>query len=286
MAYKETNSRTYDRRTTLKILGAGSLGGVLWAGPAAAAESPYEIRYGEGVDVTGDGEIDLQTNAQICVTNGAPIYVGIGMSEAAFDAVTSSEAVGGHEHPGGGVSYNLDLPEFEGSPFTFAGVDWGPQGHPPAPWQFPHFDIHFYLVDEETISGIEGGVAQYSIPDERMPEGYVTSEALGAPREIVPGMGEHLVDPTTPELGGAQFTHTLIWGAYDVDGDGRGETTFIEPMVTSEFIANLDGRTVAPVALPQAVSKSGYYPTEYAMFHSAETGTYHFRLQRFEWRDA
>ena len=274
-----------DRRTTLRTLGAGALGGALLTGTAAAQGSKYEIRYGEGVDVTGDGEIDLQTNAQVCTTGG-PIYVGIGMSEAAFETITSNEAEGGHEHPEGGVSYNLDFPEFEGSPFTFAGIDWGPHGHPPAPWQFPHFDIHYYVEDEEVISGIEGGVAQYEIPDERMPEGYVTAEALGAPREIVPGMGEHLVDPATPELGGAQFTHTLIWGAYDVDGDGQGDQIFIEPMVTSEFIANLDGRMVAPVALPEEVTKAGYYPTQYEILHSEETDTYQFRLQQFEWRDA
>lgn len=103
------------------------------------------------------------------------------MSEAAFERITATEAEGDHHHPDGGISYNLEFPDLEGAPYTYAGIDWGPQGHPPAPWQFPHFDFHFYLEDQETIAEIEGGIADYEIPDERTPEGYVTAEALGPP---------------------------------------------------------------------------------------------------------
>lgn len=279
------HSTGVNRRTVLKVLGTGVVAGSVFSGSAAAAgDSRFETLEGESRDVTGDGEIDLQTTAQVC-RNGTPVYLGIWMSEEAFDLITSNEAEGDHQHSEGGVSYNLELPELEGVPYIYAGIDWGPQGHPPAPWQVPHFDLHFYLEEQETIAGIEGGIAEYEIPDERIPEGYVTAEALGAPREVVPGMGEHLLDPTTPELGGEQFTHTLIWGSYDVDGDGLGDSIFTEPMVTSDFMANLDGEVVAPVALPAEVPRSGYYPTEYSIQHSADEG-HLVTIQNFVWRDA
>lgn len=272
------------RRTALQVLGAGVLGSAFGSGTAAAHGSRFRMRWGEGADVTGDGRIDLQTVAQVC-RDGTPVYLGIWMSEDGFDAITSNEAEGGHDHPEGGVSYTLTFPEFDGSPFTYAGIDWGPHGHPPAPWQFPHFDLHFYTEAEATVAGIEGGVAEYEIPDERMPEGYVTAEALGAPREVVPRMGEHLVDPTTPELGGERFSRTLIWGVYDVDVDGQGETIFIEPMITSAFLADLKRWVTAPVALPRVVPKSGFYPTEYSVRRYERYDAYLVTLQRFVWRD-
>lgn len=77
-----------------------------------------------------------------------------------------------------------------------------------------------------------------------------------------------------PELGGGQFTHTLIGGSYDVDDDMLGDSIFTEPMVTSDFMANLDREVVAPVALPAEVPQSGYYPTEYSIRHSADEGLY------------
>lgn len=271
-------SSVLSRRTALQVLWAGVLSATFFSGTAAAQESRFEMRWGEGTDVTGDGKIDLQTVVQVC-RKRTPVYLGIWMGEDAFDAITSDEAEGG-------VSYNLNFPDFEGSPFTYAGIDWGPHGHPPAPWQFPHFDLHFYFEDEAVIAEIEGGVAEYELSDERTPEGYVTAEALGAPREIVPKMGEHLVDPTAPELGGEQFTHTLIWGAYDIDGDGQGESVFIEPMIASEFITNVDRWATAPVALPEEVPTSGYYPTEYSVRHYEQYDGYLFTLQRFQWRSA
>lgn len=66
-------------------------------------------------------------------------------------------------------------------------------------------------------------------------------------------MGDRLLDSTTPELGGEPFTHTLIWGSYDIDDDGLGESVFIEPMVTGEFMATLTRKVNGPVALPADV---------------------------------
>ncbi|MFC4358256.1 hypothetical protein ACFO0N_09890 [Halobium salinum] len=295
MSPRGSASNGIGRRTALKAAGVSLLGVSLLSSPAAAAGRAKEharLHWGEGVDLDGDGDVDLQTVARVCA-DGRPSYLGVYLSDeglATFEPPTEGDhgedGDGGHgegEHVG--ASYWLDFPEVGDTPFTVMGFDWGPMGHPPGPWMTPHFDVHFYTIPEETVKGIGPGIAEYDIPDERMPEGYVTAGALGAPREIVPQMGEHLLDPTTPELGGAEFTHTLIWGVSDLDGDGVGEMTFVEPMITRKFLNGLKGTVRGDVALPEVVPEAGYYPTQYVMQRVPQYGGILISLTKFEWRD-
>jgi len=65
----------------------------------------------------------------------------------------------------------------------------------------------------------------------------------------------HWLDFTAPELNGATFTQTFIYGSYD------GQVTFYEPMITEQFIlANPAFERAIPQ--PAKVQKTGYYPTK------------------------
>jgi len=88
------------------------------------------------------------------------------------------------------------------------GFHFNPQGHPPPGiYDVPHFDFHFYMMEESDVEEIETGPATYSIPDAQIPEGYVRLPVLDTDGDGEPDtplveeeMGEHLVDPTSPEF--------------------------------------------------------------------------------------
>lgn len=294
------------RRPFLKTVGAGLAGSVLLAGGAAAHpqfprnNGNVTTTFGEGVDVVGDTHEDVWTFA---TTNraGKPMMMGVWMTGAAFDAVTSGESA--HLH--------LDLPDVDGVNVEFAGVDWNEAGHPPAPvWTVPHFDFHFYLLDEADVAAIPFGVATYDLPDEIVPEHYVTED----PCLIIPGMGEHLFDGR--EADDTTATHTMIYGAYDPDidpsspsgsvllpfgpggalvpvptyeGDGTGELTFLEPMVTETLLSSLradEGELQSTFPTPGTFAAAGYYPTAYVVRYLGREDAFLVTLEEFEWVDA
>lgn len=319
MSYQEVVSRVsaVDRRSVLKGLGV-TLAGSTLAGTAGATSgrNPFDtpnsnFERGEGASVAGGGE-DVWTFA---TTNraGKPMHLGIWLTSAAFEHLTS-QSDGQHLH--------LDFPTVDGLAYTFAGIDWNPAGHPPAGvWTAPHFDFHYYFVDEGSIDTINApgpgpimGVATYDLPDAFWPEHYVYED----PRLIVKAMGEHIYDERSPEWDpDVPFTHTYIYGAYDfaidpasfeetvslpfgpggsfVDvpiyaGDGTGQLTFTEPMITEAFMRDVAasdaGEVSTAVPTPSAFPEAGYYPTSYTTRYVGSEDAYVVTLEEFAWFDA
>ncbi len=244
---------------------------------------------------------------------GKPTHLGIWVSSDAFEHLTSQS---GEQH------LALDFPAVDGLAYTFAGINWNPAGHPPAGvWNSPHFDFHYYLVDEAAIESIVTpgplpfmGVATYDLPAPYWPEHFVYED----PRFIVKAMGEHLYDERSPEWDPAvPFTHTYIYGAYDFsidpadpdgtvqlplgpdgslidlptyEGDGTGQLTFTEPMITEAFMrdvaASTTGEVTTDVPLPSAFPEAGYYPTSYTTRYVGSADAYAITLENFVWVDA
>lgn len=292
------SSSVFGRRPFLKTVGAAMAGSVLLTGQAAAhpqypARNPNTTTtFGESVDVVGDAHGDVWTFATTHEKSGKPLMLGVWMTKPGFDAITS----------GGSTHYHLDLPAVDGVPFTYAGIDWNEAGHPPAPvWTVPHFDFHFYRLDEAAVHDIPFGVATYSLPDSAVPKHYVTE----TPRLLIPAMGEHLFDER--EAHDRTATHTLIYGAYDpsinpaipsgtvttpfgevptYEGDGTGELIFVEPMVTEAFMASLrSGRSEvrSKFPTPTGFAEAGYYPTSYAIRYYGAADAFLVTLEDFEW---
>lgn len=186
-------------------------------------------------------------------TDGQPKTLGITFEEAAFTNLPS----GNDKHME--YEYEPTLPsEKTLTPFKHIIVDWNPFGHPPANiYDKPHFDLHFYLIDEADRLQIPGyeqdstGFLQY--PDAP----YLPATYFPFPGGE-PQMGKHWADGTSPELNPVNpqpFTQTFIYGSY------KGNVTFYEPMATLDFLTTTTSFT-RNIPQPSKWGKEGYYPTK------------------------
>lgn len=300
--------RNTTRRTVLQSLGAGTVGGVVIVAGTGGASGRGRPRgagrrtWGERnvVEVEGGEDGLVRTYAITSPDQDEQLSsLGVHINSAAMCAYSEGgamhkEADEAHLHfpekTANGT--NIDLHQF-----TFNGFHYNPEGHPPpGVYTVPHFDFHFYMMDEDDVADIPFGVAAYDIPKDQIPDEYV----FGDPRIIEAEMGEHLLDSTSPEIAQwdeDQFTHTYIYGAYDTgidpdspdgwtgedEGDGlpiyvgnnRGQLHFVEPMVTVDFIGNrLEEETAVSVATPEAFSVADEYPTKYVMKPDGEGGVF------------
>ena len=160
--------------------------------------------------------------------------------------------------------------------FDHLRMDYNPAGHPPAPYEVPHFDLHFYGISEADELAIE-------CPDMRMPsDELVPSDYQVLPPQpepeggCVPQMGNHAVATDAPELrqeNPAPFTETMILGYYG------GDLIFLEPMITKAFLLEREGFATS-VPVPERVGRSTRYPTSFKAIYDEDQGVY-----RFIWSD-
>jgi hypothetical protein len=150
-------------------------------------------------------------------------------------------------------------------------IDWGPQGHEPeGVYTLPHFDFHFYLVDMNFRLGMTG-VGDDTLKMTKQPGAdYLAPNYVLGPAGV-PMMGNHAVDVTSPELNGATFTETFIYGYYD------GSMIFYEPMITVDYLMtkpSLNKTLKVPLKYP----KTGYYPTTYSISYNEDSDEYTVKL--------
>lgn len=183
------------------------------------------------------------------------------------------------------LEHFVPLPATDATPFTFLGLNWNPGGHPPPTvYTEPHFDLHFHVLDPTVVDAIEGPRrSDFDVPADRIPDGYARppDPAVGGP-VVVTDMGEHLVDLSGPEHAGGEFTNTLIWGVYDVDGDGVAEQTFVEPMVTTAYLDGLEGVDRRHVPQPATNALGGPAPTSYSVRDVPSRNAVVVQIDRFE----
>lgn len=310
-------SKRTNRRTVLRTIGAGVIGGtVLGTGTAAGRghrgrpkPDTHEYHAGESVEVEG-GTVEAYATTKPA---GDLSSIGVHLDCRALRAF----AAGGAHHEDMFMTH-LDFPDgVDTHQFTFNGFYYSPEGHPPPGiYDVPHFDIHFNFIEEEVVEAISGGplgetplpflgLAAYDVPDEQFPPGYEFEEL----RFIVERMGEHLIDGTAPEFHGERFTHTNVYGVYDrsidpdepddwvelpLDPEGdpvevpvygatsEGELIFIEPMITTEFLRrDLEEETAVELATPERYPVADEYPTEYVMTPDGAGGVF-VSLDSFE----
>jgi hypothetical protein len=197
---------------------------------------------------------------------GNPLEVGINLSGKALTNLPEEQKV-----------WVLELPKNKAHHFyTHVLFDWNPGGHePPGVYDVPHFDFHFYTIPNEERMAIPAMDETYSDPP---PAGqYVPSLYLQLPG-LVPQMGAHWVDLTSPELNGGTFTHTFIWGSYD------GEFIFWEPMITLDYLLTQpDGNF--PIRQPSAYQNDGWYASDYVIKYSQNPAEYTVALTNLTYRE-
>lgn len=254
------------------LAGGGTIvGSTAFTGTTVAHPKPdnHTVVWGDDIDYL-DGEVSTYatTNPQ-----GNLSSLGVYLDEDAL-AVFDEDPLGVH----------LRFPEdVDTHRFTFMGFHYNPEGHPPPDvYTVPHFDFHFYMLSEETVEGIVTEPATYSIPEAQIPEDYqrlpvadTTDDGEPDTPLVEEDMGEHLADTSSSEFQeDGEFTHTMIYGAYDVDGDGTGQLTFVEPMVTVDFFQDLEEEVVVDMKTPEVYGEADEYPTEYVVEPALHGGVY------------
>lgn len=153
-------------------------------------------------------------------------------------------------------------------------IDYNPQGHePPGTYDLPHFDFHFFGVDEATKQAID--CKDETLPAAaRLPTGYAF---LPPPKgQCVPLMGFHASELSSPELQPSPqpFTRTMILGFYG------GNLIFIEPMMTKAFLSQKQDFTLA-VGRPAELGRQTLYPSSFKATFDAGKNSWSFALR--EW---
>lgn len=196
--------------------------------------------------------------------DGNPVEIGVAMDAAAFNNFTEMS---------GDAEVSLDYPEEAGrTPFKHQFMGFAAHGHEPlAIYGLAHFDLHFYTSTEaerQAITPFDTVKAALMPGADYFPAAYF-------PTGLVPQMGVHWIDPTSPEFSGATFNHTFIWGSFD------NKVTFLEPMITKQFITDShDFET--DIKQPAQYDQPGkYYPTKHGFSHHPESGERRFFLRGF-----
>jgi hypothetical protein len=184
-----------------------------------------------------------------------PLSIGVTLTEHALEGLPDASTM---DPKMPSMEMILELPsEVKGLPYDHIGLDWNPIGHEPAKiYDKAHFDVHFYTISQAqrkkiTVQGQDLQVSR------RMPsKGFMAAGYILPPKVDVPMMGSHWIDPTSPELAGAPFGSTFIYGSYN------GQLAFVEPMVALSFLQSKP-QFERKIAAPAMVSRTGYYPTAY-----------------------
>jgi len=214
--------------------------------------------YGQAVPFGGDSARSFVTMD----ANSEPISIGIQLGENALNELPDDTK---HEHE---HSYPLPLPvQAKVSGVDHIEVGWNPSGHDPAPiYGLPHFDFHFYYINEQEQSSVIPGPDTVRVPMQYVPMDYVSGVMA------VPDMGVHWSDTTSAEFHGMPFTTTFVYGFY------HGKMTFLEPMVTKAFLQTHPDYSAA-VKQPAAFQQSAYYPTSYKVAYDATKQAYLITLK-------
>ncbi len=245
-----------------------SIGVVVAALASCGDDSPTAapIRVLKGSDVAfGNGT----ARSEVRVQDSKVMSVSVVLSENALDGLPTQLP------PMTSQEFILPLPA--GAPalvISQIAVNWQPTGHPPMNiYTVPHFDVHFYTIGATQRDAITPADPAFAAKTARqpavdaLPAGYVLDPAA------IPRMGVHSALSNAPELQGAPFASTFIYGFYD------GGMIFLEPMMTRAFlVAKPD--TVIKIVTPSKYPAPGAYPTAYAYKYDAAT-----RERRIELRD-
>ncbi|MBN1237848.1 MAG: hypothetical protein JXB36_05065 [Gammaproteobacteria bacterium] len=171
-------------------------------------------------------------------------------------------------------------------------VNWNPHGHvPPGVFDTPHYDFHFYIIDEATRKSIRAPMAEemcepsagadpvpvtcddYArltapVPEDQYPQDYIR------PGAVEPGMGDHMLDPYGSGLNGNPFDHTFIFGAQD------GALSFFEPMITLAYLRSKPNACF-PIRVPAALPEAAWAPTQYCIRYRPGRDEYTVSLESF-----
>ena len=173
-----------------------------------------------------------------------------------------------HGHGPLGAFVSLEFPDVvkDSTFFNHFEGHWEPSGHPPNAFATPHFDLHFYGIPESDVWNIVPPDTR--VPDaNQVPPGYVYPGV----NDAVPQMGVHATNPadlTRP------FTAAMVFGYWG------GNMTFIEPMVTREYLMRRPNFALS-VPRPQYLYRATQYPSVFRSHFNQRSQSYEFTFTGF-----
>lgn len=236
------NYRNTSRRGLAILLAASTALLAACGSDSSTSAGPAEVD-GPAVNV-GNGT----ARTYIAFGSHGVATLGVKLTTSALDGLPTSDAM-----------WTLPLPATVPGPWDHVMLNWNAQGHPPAMYQVPHFDFHFYIINESQQAAITGGSDTVTVPAQYVPQDYMSGV------ESVPDMGVHWVDTLSAEFHGHPFDKTFIYGF------SRGSMVFVEPMITRDFLASQPDVS-APIKQPQAYQKPGEYPLTFSVKYDASAG--------------
>lgn len=223
-----------------------------------ADEPKVRLLYGPETKI-GEGVV----RSWVSVTpDQKPVEIGVSISKKAVPSL-----------PNEMTEYKLEFPAgVDIRPYNHIVLDWNPQGHVPATYEHPHFDMHFYMIADEERKAIPGGPQEHTAEFEAyyMPETYISAV------DAIPAMGVHWIDAMTPEMNGEHFTKTYIMGA------NQSKVIFYEPMITLAYLQGLPAnkKEVIDVPRPKRVQADGYHPCAYTIINQSKSKEYLVSLSK------
>lgn len=228
-------------------IAALALAAIVLAGACSSDVEPSAVKELDGTPVKVGGG---SAYAYVITNGGVASSMGIAMTPSALNGLPSAD-----------TAWDLPMPAGANvAPIDHATLNWNWMGHPPGPYQLPHFDFHFYTISSSAQAAIQPGPDNTPVPAADAPPDYISGV------EAVPDMGVHWVDTTAAELHGQTFDRTFIYGFY------HGNMVFVEPMATRAFLSN-QPNTMDVVKQPQAFQKPGAYPRYYSAHIDPGSGT-------------
>ena len=206
--------------------------------------------------------------------NGNPKEIGIEMTR---ESLLHPEGDKKNSPMGASITViPLHLKAQQSTPFNHIGLDWNPEGHEPEHiFDVPHFDLHFYMTSlQERLSIPSWSESTDALFNNYPPLGYMPADYFTppGPDTAEPQMGKHWLPM---DLGAfLPFSKIMIYGSFD------GKVTFIEPMVTVEYLLS-NQETNQYYSQPEYFAKAGNYPTKYNIYHDASTGNIYITLSDF-----
>jgi hypothetical protein len=203
--------------------------------------------------------------------------VGVTIPVAVFDDMPDEDGDGPH-----GAFTTLEFPGVvqETTYFNHVELHSNPHGHDTPPGSVnpirnsvPHFDFHFYAIDEADVWLIPASTLPPPllprVPAERLPVGYTQ------PGPSIAEMGRHsgpiwaLTDP--------DFLSTIMIAGFLPDASAMH---FVEPMVSRERLLERTDFEL-PLPLAEELGLVTRYPTKFVAEYDADLDAYHFVFSEF-----
>lgn len=240
--------------------------------PAALAISSTVAFTGPGVGVRVDSVCQPWNGAQVCTwgreAGRSVIAFGATIPVAAIQAAPADAPM--HWPPVADAIVPMPPEVQQSTGFTELTIFTEPHGHPPKPYETPHFDFHFYWTAPDSVARMDCSDSTrpaalptgYTAPDETVP-GLGTLIAI-----CVPGMGMHAL-PAKELQSDSAFRRTMVMGYY------HGAPVFIEPMVARAMLMERHS-FMLPVPEVAGLPPTLRYPSRFLAEYDAHAHAYRF----------